>query len=290
MNSIGWRLAGRAARLLDAEERDAALGDLAESGESGVGALRNVLGLVARRQVRALGDWRAWFVLAAVALPMGAVLTMISRRVAGGTTTYLILSVDYWSPMFLTKETLRHDFLRMTADAFSSYLMLGGWAWIGGFIIGALARHAALLNAAIFLVVCIATELSLIGPFSHFSPLSPVFDSLLFQILLPIGAQAALVLLPAGMGMRHGLRITERSRSNWRSKILRTAAGLAILAYGLETWFWVMRHRPAAWTRMWDHFPLGLILRWAAILWPLIYFAVNASVYRRESRPTEQHT
>jgi Tat protein translocase TatC len=55
MTRIYWWLAKGVSRILEANERDAVLGDLAESHESGGQALRDLLGLVVRRQAALWG-------------------------------------------------------------------------------------------------------------------------------------------------------------------------------------------------------------------------------------------
>ena len=50
MTRICWWLADRVSRLLEPDEREAVRGDLEETGAAGGKALRDVLGLAARRQ------------------------------------------------------------------------------------------------------------------------------------------------------------------------------------------------------------------------------------------------
>ena len=60
MMRFGWWFLSFLARALEPPERDAVLGDLAESGE-GVGpAMRDLLGLIVRRQVGLWLSWRPW--------------------------------------------------------------------------------------------------------------------------------------------------------------------------------------------------------------------------------------
>jgi hypothetical protein len=62
--------------MLDADEREAILGDLAESGETGSHALLNVLGLVVRRQAGFWNDWRPWLALVGLIGPVGILLSL----------------------------------------------------------------------------------------------------------------------------------------------------------------------------------------------------------------------
>jgi hypothetical protein len=73
MNRICWWLVERLSRRLEPGERDAVLGDIAESGESGRGALRDLLGLAVRRQAAALTEARSrdGLALAGLIAPVG---------------------------------------------------------------------------------------------------------------------------------------------------------------------------------------------------------------------------
>ena len=76
MNRPCWDLVDFLSRALAPEERDAVLGDLAESGDRGVPALSAVLGLVARRQATLWQDWRPWLGLLGSAVPLGLLLSL----------------------------------------------------------------------------------------------------------------------------------------------------------------------------------------------------------------------
>jgi len=53
-----WWLVDKLSSVLEANERDAVRGDFAESGATGGQALRDMAGLVARRQAALWMDWR----------------------------------------------------------------------------------------------------------------------------------------------------------------------------------------------------------------------------------------
>jgi hypothetical protein len=76
---VCWRLVERVSRLLDASEREVVRGDLAECGSRPGHALREVFGLVVRRQAALWVDWRPWFAVVGVVVPISA-----CRRVGGG--------------------------------------------------------------------------------------------------------------------------------------------------------------------------------------------------------------
>ena len=76
-----------AARTLDPGERAVVLGDLAESQARPWRQLREITGLAARRQ---LGAWAApgpWIAIALFALPLGILLSHVSRAWSDGSVT-----------------------------------------------------------------------------------------------------------------------------------------------------------------------------------------------------------
>jgi hypothetical protein len=94
MNRICWWFVDLVARTLEADERDAVCGDLAESGESGGQALRDLLGLVLRRQAALWKDWRPWLALAVI--PHAMILTRVSRNMADGSAITLWFYTHNW--------------------------------------------------------------------------------------------------------------------------------------------------------------------------------------------------
>ncbi len=79
MTRIAWWMVESLSRLLDDDEREVVRGDLAECGTSAAHALREVIGLVIRRQAVLWCDWRPWFVMASVVIPIGLLLSYASR-------------------------------------------------------------------------------------------------------------------------------------------------------------------------------------------------------------------
>jgi hypothetical protein len=97
------RLAGILARTLDPAEREAVLGDLVESGETGAEALRAVLGLVARRKAALwAASWKDWHVWLAVALVFPAV-HLLGRTALNA---WLIQNYRYFDPALLAEKGL----------------------------------------------------------------------------------------------------------------------------------------------------------------------------------------
>jgi len=76
MMRMCWWLVDIVSRTLEPDERDAVLGDLTESGQGGGQALRDVLGLVVRRQAPWWKDWRPWLALVGLVGPVGVLLNL----------------------------------------------------------------------------------------------------------------------------------------------------------------------------------------------------------------------
>ena len=157
MIGFHWRLAERVSRLLYPAERNAVLGDLAESGESGWQALLGLLGLVARRQAALWKDWRPWPALAGLA-PLGFLLTRYSARVAHLSAIYVWLYVDNWRMDDIANSGFWWLLAHESAPILLCYLTLILWSCAGGMAIGVLARRTAGVNGVLFCVGLGAAE------------------------------------------------------------------------------------------------------------------------------------
>jgi hypothetical protein len=92
--TLAWWLVDRILRLLDAEEREAVRGDLAESCDSAAQALRSVFHLIMHRQSMLWQYPRPWLVLFLFVMPLGMLLSFASRSHAGPSSIYLWLVVN----------------------------------------------------------------------------------------------------------------------------------------------------------------------------------------------------
>jgi hypothetical protein len=175
MNPTERLLAGVVARLLEPGEREAVLGDLEEAGEAGWRAGPPILGLALRRQAVPWKGWRPWCAALGLALPesfllMGASLSVYEAggRIAGpgggtpaGSAAAVLLAVHL--------------------------LLLVGWSWSGGYLVGSLSRRTLWASLAAVAVPCL-------------------FCLARFQV--PAVSPAALLLFlgPAAWGVRRGLK------------------------------------------------------------------------------------
>src|SRR5207248_7607880 len=96
MTRLCWWLVETVSRVLEPDERNAVRGDFAESGETGERALCDVLGLIVRRQAALWREWRPWFTLVCLIIPLGMSLSIVSRITAGQGAVYTWLYANNW--------------------------------------------------------------------------------------------------------------------------------------------------------------------------------------------------
>jgi hypothetical protein len=230
MTRICWWLIAVACRLLEPDEREVVLGDVAESGETGTRALRDVLGLVVRRQAAFWKDWRPWLALVGVVVPFGMLLSLLSRRVADGTAIPIWMYVNNWTWAYVSSSGFRLDLAHSAATVSLQYVTLACWSWTSGFALGVLSRRAIRINGVLF---CLVLSLaSILGAPRFRSPgHEAVFSLVFYDVMFPLIVQLILVLLPSIWGMRQGMRLAVlpgRMRLFLTSIILATIALLAL--------------------------------------------------------------
>lgn len=132
-------LAEMAAIFLAPRDRDAVLGDLAESGASGWNGFRSVLGLVVRQQMELWRAWRPW-VASSVAFAGSSLLLSVSFG----------LSVD-------VRHLLRGElgYGRVLCEA----LLMLSWACTSGFVVGALSGKTRWVSGILCAIPCLSCAL-----------------------------------------------------------------------------------------------------------------------------------
>jgi len=202
MSSLTWSLVELAAQLLERCEREAVLGDLQEAGESARQSLLAVVGLVIRRKAGLFRSWRPWLASFGLALPCSLLLMGFSISVS---RTYQ----EVIGPTLLkaTGLTVGPGFMLLVCNV----LLLIGWSWTGGFVMGSVSRRTVGVSAALSFLPC----LFCLGRFR--------IDSLSRFCLL-------LFLPPAIWGVLRGLQI---ARIRLSSAIV---LALAITALTIPTW------------------------------------------------------
>jgi hypothetical protein len=282
-------------RMLEPAERDAVRGDLAESGVSVGQGLRDVLGLVVRRQMALWQEWQSWVSLGGFVIPLGVLLTLVSRRTADGNAVYLWLYANNWTWTYLTNPGFRDELLGNGGGIVISWIALMCWAWSGGLLLGYLSRRTIWSNAAFLSFGLLLAAVFHPPPFieSLFlphhdrfgaDPNGAVFAVTFYRVVFPLIVQYVLVLLPLLFGMRQALRTAVLPFSLrtilWTSAI----ASMTSLITQNSLWWQI---------RTWQPYPLRLprlpSLHLMAAAGPIGYIMVTA-IFRWSRRKTTAMT
>jgi hypothetical protein len=145
-NAPGWTLVEFVSQLLEREEREAVQGDLAEAGESGWQAAADVLGLVIRRHVLLWKNWRPWLAAFGLALPSTLLLMGFSLSVSQSYQQLFNPAVTKAIGM-----TLGPGFMLLLCHV----LLLLGWSWTGGFVVGTVSRRTVWVSAVLCCLPCL---------------------------------------------------------------------------------------------------------------------------------------
>jgi len=189
-------------RLLEHDEREAVLGDLEETGIHGTAALRDVLGLVLRRKLEAWKSWRPWLTSLGLAVPGSFLLMGFSLSVSQAYQNLLAPKVEH-----ATGLAVGPGFTLLLCNI----LLLVGWSWTGGFVMGSVSRRTVRVSAISSFLPC----LFCLSRF-HVESISR-FSLLLF-------------LFPAIWGVRHGLRLAQ---INFKPALF---MALAVTLLTIPTW------------------------------------------------------
>lgn len=219
MSNLGWDLAITAAGALDADEKNAVLGDLAETGVGGARALWEVCGLVLRRQTELWMDWRPWVLLFTVVAPLGFVLSIESRLTAGINSVYLWLYLNNLGTDLLHNRGFWYELGSSVPLVFGSFLRLACWSWIAGMLIG-FASKRVIKSSYLALLVVLMLAFAVGVPFylAHFDRIflgparimpnmnDPISQVPFYRSLYPWLVQLVVVAVPAVYGIRHSSR------------------------------------------------------------------------------------
>lgn len=186
MNRLYSWLTHKLSLALEPHERDALHGDHAELGTSGVHALRDVLGLVIRRQLQLWNHWRPWLVLLTLVIPLGSHLASQSLASGRSSTPVIGLSLTYWQFLF---------------GVLCMGIPLALVSWASGFAISRYAKrsmpiNAIALGAVLFLTFQAAFHDSEFWQINRARPL--IVESAVFFHVMAF-------LVPIYVGLRQGL-------------------------------------------------------------------------------------
>ena len=202
MTNVSRSLMEVGARLLEGDEREAVLGDLAETGASAWKGLVEIFGLVMRREALIWSDWRPWVAAFGVSLPSSWLLMGVSLSVS--CTYERLAGLEVFVPCAPTGE---EDFPLLLCHI----MLLMIWAWTGGFVVGFVSRRTLWVSVIASLAPC-------------------VFCLTKFhQVALPRYC-LLLFMPPALLGLHHGLRLVRIKPG--------AAVVVATVATALMTWAW----------------------------------------------------
>jgi hypothetical protein len=144
--------------LLDDNEREVVRGDLAECRTHAATALREIAGLVLRRQIALWFGWEPWLALLTVVIPIGFLLSYASRLWAEGAAEDILLYGRLWDFSYLANPGWRADVMSVAMRTAAAWLALIGWSWTSGFVLARLSRPTVWLTVTMLcLVVVTAT-------------------------------------------------------------------------------------------------------------------------------------
>jgi hypothetical protein len=282
LSSFSDWLVGKCSLALEPDERETVLGDFAESETSPSRALGELSGLVVRRQALTWQRWQPWLALTALAVPLGFMLSLVSRFWADRSAIYLWLYFDNWTWGYLDSPGARRDLLAFGADICLSYLTLAAWSWTAGFVLGSLSRSAAWLNATLFIVILFAGTAGTATMATTNSNNAAIFSEVFYRVAYPILVRVVLVVWPALRGIRAS---RERPPLAFRDG-LTCALGVAVLTTltaqslsGLLSFGWLSNSSGV---------PIGPRSGWllrllpVAMAWPAAFILVRATWRRRE--------
>ncbi len=290
MTRICWWLVDKLSRVLEPIERDVVCGDFAESHETGAQALRDVLGLVVRRQMALWRHWPLWLVLVGVVAPLGMLLSLVSRRVADSTAIYAWMYLNNLDWSYLQHRAFWIILAQTIPSLLLNNVALICLSWTIGSVLGALSRRAIPINGALFCLVLLFGEL-VAAPWyaqlqqhlflgalgrhgaNHLHDNDAVFALTFYRVMFPLLVQVILVLLPSLWGICNGLGMI---RMPLLLRAIIWAPAIAIMAV-LATWQGVW------WAALETHNGVWLLRSWQmpalsfAIAGPIMYWISMAS-------------
>lgn len=202
MTDLAWRIVEVLALQLAPAEREAALGDLIETRTTAWCGMREISGLVARRQLQLLGNWRPWVAVFGLALPTSFVLMGTSVSVS---STFRCMR---W------QVVAAHDGLKFLFIAF----LLASASWSAGFVVSSISRKTLWMSGLACLMPCL-------------------FCFFRFRIETLPRLSLFLFILPAVLGIRQGIR-TMRISLGFAAALAVATTMSMILTWSRGSWLY----------------------------------------------------
>lgn len=253
-------------RTLEPDEQAAVAGDLTEAGVTGAEALRDVLGLVARRQAMLWKNWQPWLALVGLVLIAGDTLRPVALRIVGS------VGFQLWS--CTVEENRLNNGLTPGEEAFlllSFFLALFLWSWTWGFVLGSLSGRVLRITGALFCAMMFAPLIQGL----RFLKFSAAPEMLLPQLLLLL-ILALNPLFPLLAGARQGLKLRKIDRNQARL-LAATVTLLTIFVTWTGGWYGIAHET-------WSHGQWrGAVPLWPqrlaqllVLAWPALYMVLTA--------------
>jgi hypothetical protein len=210
--ALAWWLVDRILRLLEAEERVAIRGDLAESSDSAAQALRSVLRLIVHRQSMLWQHPRPWLVLFMFVMPLGMLLSFASRSHAEPSSVYLWLVVNNANLSLLHNTGYWYTLLQIVPALLLPCLSLGCVAWTAGFLLVGIARHTFWTNGALLCLALLCANTFALPQPQHvlaFDNNAAIHADVFYRSIFPLLFQCLCILIPAFLGMRQATQMKQ---------------------------------------------------------------------------------
>ncbi len=249
MSGVLWWLAERLSRALESGEREAVIGDIAESGATGGEAVRDVFDLIVRR------NWRVWLALAALTVQAWALLIFMWTPVR---------DFDIWWKYGVRNEdglSAGQDLIALICHCAAAIC----YAWTSSFALAFFCRYKIRAKALPYLVWL----------FTMFA-MTTVSRMPLHSRALLVTLEALLVVIPSLSGMHQAFGIRAIGLSQVALLTLATAT-TAALAIWTSTWsvtaieIWSEGQIPARFSWL-----SQVLLPFVVLNWPVAYLALNA--------------
>ena len=199
---VGWRLVRLLSRSLEPAERDAIFGEFIESRSTSGQALRDVLGLVVRRQIGLWTDWKPWGALLGIVAPLGLLLSYVSIVWADSSAVYAWLYVNNWTPGFFEIPGARRDLLNTSTRFCLNAITFVGWSWSAGFVLGTLSRRVSWVTGSLFCAFVLGSNLGTETSASTNPHAASIFSEMFYSVAWPVILQTLLIVAPALAGLR----------------------------------------------------------------------------------------
>ena len=146
MRNIAWKLIEAMARQLTPAEREIVLGDLIETRETAWRGMREISGLVARRQLQSWNGWGPWLAAPGLALPCSFMLMGFSFAISSELRNHFVFGRHL---SFISAEP--GEFLSLLCQV----LVLLICAWAAGFTVESVSRRTFVVSAICCLLPCL---------------------------------------------------------------------------------------------------------------------------------------